>query len=1209
MVSLADKLVDYFYYVQQKMGILLWIIAVSVLIGRTMVPVQQIDKPDDRGMIWIWLLQVALFLLMLFLMHRPRSTDESATGQEGLGRALSRAGTDLVRAGSDLARGGSNGSLDSSLAVHGTDELLDLGAGPTSPPIPNRCLHEGVLDRWLADPQVPALWMEGEDKPRTAGALRAYASFCAARLLEGPVGRIVPVMAIMDDGVEFVAGIMGVMIAGAAFCPMDLTHPPDRVRYMLDSMEANVIVASRRAKDIVLEKFEWTGRLVDVDCSSKPKQTPYPTPPPKKGIDSPIYVIFTSGSTGKPKGTLLSHRALLSHIPYYTQRFELNSDPGLQNRILRTTAVTFDMCYSQILGALYSGATLIWPKKQLMKDPLEMRRVCETYGVSFLMMVPSALNLFLELSAFPSCVRHVGSGGEALHHEVARAFFADRYVDRSATATLHNRYGPTEAAINASLKVMQSPPSSRKSRTVPIGRPSAHRNMYICAPPDEENERTDNVLTLVEHGEQGEMYIGGQCLADGYLNNPEQTKKAFRTCSGFEDIEGRVVHDFDRDVRVYRTGDLMKWVGDELEFLGRVDSQVKLRGFRIELGEIEAQLRAVPGMQEAQVIVMNFAGDVQRIVAFVSPADMAEPPKLYTATSQLRKDLPEYMVPERFVGMGRDEWPRTTTGKIDRKELAKRNVPDTNIVGEPSVPAQGVTQGVDSLGFVRNMHRKERNIDIALDNLRAGIIILVVANHWTGVSWPNIQAWQAHVQRMVTANHTYALCLLSGIDDSRNINPFKFTAREPVFMLLYFIGLVNFVVTFPFWYFPVFVFVKVYTVAAHKLGVPSWAYCGFFTCAYMFIPTLGLQISTYGDREAAAAAGCFFLDTVFPWWQNAVTWLLGMYSYDQPYICFTVAPFYWAGLFGGPAVLEKTQAIVVRFKAMLPDVSSWNGFLSTQTVRFILLAIGIVAYNSCLLVLDTPMHACTQYRGQDQHYFQNTMWGIKKGLNYVIVSALSYIPLFIVILLLAWRSHWKTAGRCVVGAYFLHVFMPYLWWLKQPYSLNAFVNLWTLFQAYAPDDPFLRTCVALAQTLWVFVFPTIFLAVFGPFFMVGFVPCMRELSAAAADLSRAAISAGVAAFFAAHFVLSSYHPEIGFYNWLHDSLFGPMHALLAGTLLTLIVIILPVTAAALFATIVQVLPCGRRGWRRRHADDSSSSEEESTSESDPESRGGLLAAE
>eukprot|EP00928_Gymnodinium_smaydae_P057541 TRINITY_DN4077_c0_g4_i1.p1 TRINITY_DN4077_c0_g4~~TRINITY_DN4077_c0_g4_i1.p1 ORF type:complete len:1250 (-),score=179.76 TRINITY_DN4077_c0_g4_i1:238-3762(-) len=1151
-------------------------------------------------MVWIWLAQMVLYLaVFIFIMegHRyvfgkPRSSGNSPA--RSLSRGLSRT---LTRGGSFA----SCNSVDGNRELYETEALLDLGSGPSLPAIPEVRLEDIVLSRWAAAPEVPALWLEGDAKPRTAGELRAHSLACAARLLEnGPnaVGDIVPVLAIMDDGPEFVVGIMGVMIAGAAFCPMDVQHPPERVRCMLETTAASVAVVSHRARDLVVARFGWQGRLVDVDCTRAPAPSALPRPATFKGVDDPIYVIFTSGSTGKPKGTVLSHRALLSHIPYYTERFGLTGDPGLTHRILRTTAVTFDMCYSQIFGALYSGATLVWPKTQLMKDPLEMRRVCDTYGVSFLMMVPSALSLFLELSAFPSCVRHVGSGGEALHFEVAKAFFTDRYVDRSCLAMLHNRYGPTEAAINAAIKVMDKAPSSRSTRTVPIGRPSAHRRMFVCAPAeDQDEESASDTMTLLEHGASGEIYIAGPCLADGYLNSPEITHKAFRMCSAFVDSSGRVLQSFAEEggLRLYRTGDLMRWHRNELEFLGRVDSQVKLRGFRIELGEIEARLRAVPGVLEAQVLLRNdFPDRVSRLVAFVSPPELAAAESHNSGgafgarevAARLRQDLPEYMVPERLIGVARDDWPRTTTGKIDRKELVKIDITDA-VVMEATASAGGAEptapkQAVDSLGFVRNLHRKERNVDIALDNLRAGIIVLVIANHWTGYTWPNIQGWQAFLQRFVNAEHTYALCLLSGIDDSRNVDPFRFTAREPVFMLLYFVGLVSFSATFPFWYFPMFVFVKAYTVAAHKLGVSPWVSCLLFMFGYTLLPVLGLQIQTYDDREAAAAAGCFFLDTIFPWWQPFFTWLLGLYSFNQPFICFSIAPFYWVGVYCGRAILDKFQHFANAAKARLPASDTWFGSSTCLVVRGVAIAASFFAYDGLVRMVEAPKHSCTEYRGNDTHYFMNTLHGFKASMSYLLLGGVSYAPLFVLILLVAGSCHWKTAGRCVIGGYFMHVFFPYVWWMRQPYSLDAYTNLWRWFEVQAPDGFVGQTLVAIVQSLFVLVFPTIFLCVIGPLYMLGFVPLMRSLNDRASVFTTTATAVGLLVFVCIHACLSPSLTSLGLHDWVHDALFDILHPMIAGAFMALLFAIVPTAiawAAALAATAA--LPRLQRCMPRR----------------------------
>ncbi len=361
--------------------------------------------------------------------------------------------------------------------------------------------------------------------------------------------------------------------------------------------------------------------------------------------DHPAYVIYTSGSTGQPKGVVIPHRAIAARM-----RFACAEDLQPGERMIQKTTLSFDVSVFELFGPLLTGGRLIVPRPGGEADPVYLLALAAEHGVTRLSFPPTLLNLLLEQSALPAlrALRVVVTGGETVPPDLPARFHA------RMQAHLDNRYGPTEATI--SVTTWRCRPGEEAAPRLPIGRPIPVSEIHLLDPASQP----------VPMGMPGELCIGGVCLARGYLGRPELTAEKFvpHPFAGFAGRPGE---------RLYRTGDIARYRTDgAIEFLGRIDGQVKVRGFRVELGEIEAALLAHPGIREAAVADRaDRTTGSRRLVAWL----VAKPPSngapgtdiAQSAREFLQGKLPGYMVPPVFVLL--DALPLTASGKVDRRAL------------------------------------------------------------------------------------------------------------------------------------------------------------------------------------------------------------------------------------------------------------------------------------------------------------------------------------------------------------------------------------------------------------------------------------------------------------------------------------------------------------------------------------------------------------
>ncbi len=446
-------------------------------------------------------------------------------------------------------------------------------------------------------------------------------------------------------------GLLAVLKSGAAYLALDPELPLQRLRLMLDDAGAELVLGDLPGQP--------SGRRVLSLAGPWPEPagggTAVAPEPPRSAPDDPAYVLYTSGSTGRPKGVQVSHAAICNRLAWMQETFAL--DP--RDRVLHKTPFTFDVSVWELFWPLLSGARLVLARPGGHRDAAYLVRAIAEHRITVGHFVPSMLRHFLaelslgELSpGAPSALRRVFCSGEAL-----TADLTERFRECLPSVELHNLYGPTEAAVDVSWwDCREQAPVG----LVPIGRPIANTRLHLL----------DRSLRPVPVGVPAELHIGGVQLADGYLNRAEQTAAAF-----VPDPYGAPGD------RLYRTGDLARRLPDgAVEYLGRLDHQIKLRGIRIEPGEIESALTSHPAVREAVVLLRSDGPRGPRLVGYLVPAGAA--PDLAELRARLATGLPAQLVPAEFVVLER--LPLTANGKLDRAAL-----PPAPVAAPVTGPGQG----------------------------------------------------------------------------------------------------------------------------------------------------------------------------------------------------------------------------------------------------------------------------------------------------------------------------------------------------------------------------------------------------------------------------------------------------------------------------------------------------------------------------------------
>ncbi|CAD5274525.1 MULTISPECIES: non-ribosomal peptide synthetase [Halomonadaceae] len=489
-------------------------------------------------------------------------------------------------------------------------------------------IHRLIEHRVEITPEATAVVFD--DQSLSYAELNARANQLAHYLIGLGVKPETRVGILMERSVEMVVGLLGILKAGGAYVPLDPDYPSDRLAYMIEGSGIELLLTQQRIHDSLpvaesLNVIELDQLDVMHHASTNPQVTLHG--------EQLAYVIYTSGSTGRPKGVGVSHGPLSMHLQAIGECYGLTPE----DRLLQFASISFDAAGEQWLLPLLAGAALVLPQGRHLRAET-LATLVRQHAVSVLYLPPAYLrHLYQSLPAGSLPVRLCIAGGEAWSREdfegIRRACQPER---------LFNAYGPAETIISPTL--WSDDAGLGQSSQVPIGQPIGARKALVL----------DADLSLAPVGIAGELYLGGAGLARGYLNRADLTAERF------------VADPFAQGERLYRTGDLVRWREDgQLEYLGRLDYQVKIRGLRIELGEIEAELLSQPEVRESVVVAQDGSGG-SRLVAYMVPQAGSE---LDTALLReaLGQKLPDYMVPGVLVSL--DALPLNANGKIDRKAL------------------------------------------------------------------------------------------------------------------------------------------------------------------------------------------------------------------------------------------------------------------------------------------------------------------------------------------------------------------------------------------------------------------------------------------------------------------------------------------------------------------------------------------------------------
>jgi amino acid adenylation domain-containing protein len=543
------------------------------------------------------------------------------------------------------------------------------------------CLHQLFEAQAARTPDALAAEFQGERL--TYRELNSRANRLAHYLQKRGVGPEVLVGICVERSLEMLVGILGVLKAGGAYVPLDPNYPRDRIGFMIDDALLGLVLTQQRlAKDI--PSGQARPIFIDQDWERIAKESEENSEVPVAAPNL-AYVIYTSGSTGNPKGVMIEHRQIVNFTLAATRAYAIKGE----DRILQFASLSFDLSAEEIFPALTCGATIVLRTDAMISSARDFLRTCDEWKISVLDL-PTAYwhDLTDALSAeklkLPASIRLVIIGGEKALPERVRTW--KRAVGDAVR--LVNSYGPTETTVVVTLCDV-SDDESAAMNTVLIGRPVANTTAYVL----------DQFLQPVPIGVAGELHLGGAGVTRGYIKRPELSAEKF-IANPFSDVEGE---------KLYKTGDLVRYRADgNLEFLGRVDNQIKIRGFRVELEEIEEALRCHVGVSDCVVTLREDTDGDKRLVGYVVAAK--ESVAISELRNSLKAKLPSYMVPAVFEMI--ESLPLMPNGKIDRRALpepkATRPEPDELFV-PPRTPLEAMLadawQGVlkiDQIGIHEN---------------------------------------------------------------------------------------------------------------------------------------------------------------------------------------------------------------------------------------------------------------------------------------------------------------------------------------------------------------------------------------------------------------------------------------------------------------------------------------------------------------------------
>jgi amino acid adenylation domain-containing protein len=506
-------------------------------------------------------------------------------------------------------------------AVERQQLLIDWNQ--TGSDYPRGCIHQRFEAQVEQTPNAIAVVFK--DEQLTYQELNCRANQLAHYLQTLGVGPGTFIGLCLERSIELIVGWLGILKAGGAYVPLDPKYPTERLAYILADAAVSLVLTQQ---SLVETLPNYAGQWICVDAESTSiDQESQANPDISLDSQSLAYVIYTSGSTGKPKGVLVAHQGVCNLAWAQRSLFEVQAG----SHILQFASLSFDASVWEIVMALGSGATLCLATAAALMPGDDLQQTLNRYSITHVTLPPSALT-GMAPEKLPH-LAHVIVAGEACAPNLVARWGKNR--------RFYNAYGPTESTVCATVTQVSDP-----SCPPPIGRPIANTRLYVL----------DQCGQPVPVGVPGELYIGGDGIAKGYWHRPDLTQERF------------IADPFSPEprARLYKSGDLVRYLSDgNLEFLGRIDHQVKLRGFRIELGEVEAAIAQQPEAKEAAVLVRTDQGD-KRLVAYLVLKPGATLP-ISTLRRRLKAQLPDYMVPSAFFRL--ETLPLTPNGKVDRQAL------------------------------------------------------------------------------------------------------------------------------------------------------------------------------------------------------------------------------------------------------------------------------------------------------------------------------------------------------------------------------------------------------------------------------------------------------------------------------------------------------------------------------------------------------------
>ncbi len=478
------------------------------------------------------------------------------------------------------------------------------------------------------------------DKSITYAGLNKKSAAIARRLRSLGVGRDDIAGIFADRSIEMFIGVIGIVRSGAAYMPIDTKYPPERIEFMLADSGSKVLLTQKH----LVNRINFQGVVIDLDDESIYEDDF--AGEKLENINKPgdlAYVIYTSGSTGRPKGTLIEHHSLLNFSCWYKNEHNITSE----DKLSKHASFGFDVSISETFPPLLAGAEVHIISEDIKMSLGELNDYFEKNGITIGFFTTQLAEQFNE-NIDNRSLRILYAAGEKLRTFTPRGY------------NLYNGYGPTECTVYTTFF-----PVDKSYDNIPIGRPLANTKLYVV-------DRRGN---LMPEGYAGELYVGGDCLARGYLNRADITSEKF------------IASPFSTGERVYKTGDLVRWLPDgNMEYFGRMDSQVKIRGFRIELGEIEIEIMKIKGVKNTAVTVVTDGGNKFLCAYLVAEESLT----VEAIKEQISKTLPEFMIPSHFVRLV--EMPVNASGKIDRKSLPAPRIVTAVSGGGDFEPPEGETE-------------------------------------------------------------------------------------------------------------------------------------------------------------------------------------------------------------------------------------------------------------------------------------------------------------------------------------------------------------------------------------------------------------------------------------------------------------------------------------------------------------------------------------